>query len=466
MLRLFASLRRIALALPALAVSLMVCATAHAAPYDPNGFRFESSSLSVHENAGQAVITVQRADASQEAQVRYISIGITAVAPYDYTPVKAMIDFAAGQSTATFSVPIVDHGVNGLPKTIQLSLFGPATYPGKIGLADPSKAVLTIVNDDPPLARIAGNPLGLPTTPAGGNPLAGASFFVDHQSEPANYAARYPALNAIANQPDVEHFGTFSGPDIGIAAAHYLDRAAVQEPGTVPMLATYRLVYGHCGHWSDPPSEQQAYHDFISRFAAGVGGHRAVLFLEMDSLITVGCLSHQGVAVRMHELDDAINVLTANCPHLVVYLDAGAADAVPAPEIAKLLRRAGVAKIQGFFLNSTHFDWTTKEIRYGQQISRLTGGKHFVVNTAENGRGPLVPQSRVKSGNEVLCNPQNRGLGPVPTANTGFRNVDAFAWIANPGKSGGQCRPGAPKTGNFWLALALELVRNANFRVS
>ena len=202
--------------------------------------------------------------------------------------------------------------------------------------------------------------------------------------------------------------------------AHYLDRAAVQEPGTVPMLATYRLVYGHCGHWSDPASEQQAYHDFIHGFAAGVGGHRAVLFLEMDSLITVGCLSHQGVAVRMHELDDAINVLTANCPHLVVYLDAGAADAVPAPQIAKLLRRAGVAKIQGFFLNSTHFDWTTREIRYGEQISRLTGGKHFVVNTAENGRGPLVPHNRVKHGNEVLCNPLDRGLGPVPTAEHGF----------------------------------------------
>ena len=466
MLRLLASLRRIALALPALAVSLMVCAPAHAAPYDPNGFRFESSSLSVHENAGEAVITVQRADARQEAQVRYITIGITAVAPYDYMPVKAMIDFAAGQSTATFSVPIVDHGVNGLPKTIQLSLFGPATYPGKIGLADPSKAVLTILNDDPPLARIAGNPLGLPSTPTGGDPLAGASFFVDHQSEAANDAGRYPALNAIASQPDVEHFGTFSGPDIGIAVAHYLDRAAVQEPGTVPMLATYRLVYGHCGHWSDPVSEQQAYHDFMSRFAAGVGGHRAVLFLEMDSLITVGCLNQHGLAVRMHELDDAINVLTANCPHLVVYLDAGAADAVPAPQIAKLLRRAGVAKIQGFFLNSTHFDWTTNEIRYGEQISRLTGGKHFVVNTAENGRGPLVPHNRVKNGNEVLCNPLNRGLGPVPTAATGFRNVDAFAWIANPGKSGGQCRAGAPKTGNFWLGLALELVRNANFRVS
>jgi hypothetical protein len=115
MLRLLASLRRLALALPALIASLVVCAPASAAPHDPNGFRFESASLYVHENAGQAVITVERADSSQEAQVRYITIGITAVAPYDYTPVKSMIDFAAGQSRATFTVPIVDHGVNGLP---------------------------------------------------------------------------------------------------------------------------------------------------------------------------------------------------------------------------------------------------------------------------------------------------------------------------------------------------------------
>jgi endoglucanase len=452
--------------LPALLVSLLASAPAHAAAADPNGFRFESSTLFVHENAGQAMITIERANAGQAAQIRYITIGLTAVAPFDYTPVKSMIDFAAGQTSATFAVPIVDHGVNGLPKTIALSLFGPATYPGKIGLADPSKAVLTILNDDPPLAHIAGNPLALTAPPTAGNPLAGASFFVDQQSEAANYSQRYPALSAIARQPGVQHFGSFSGPDIGIAVAHYLDRAAVQAPGTVPMLTTYRVVYGHCGHWSDPVSEQRAYHDFIARFAAGIGGHRAVLFLEMDSLITVGCLTRQGVAVRMHELSDAIDVLAANCPRLVVYLDAGAADAVPAAETASLLRRAGVAKIQGFYVNSTHFDWTTKEIRYGQQLSRMTGGKHFVVNTAENGRGPLVPRNRVKNGNEFLCNPLNRGLGPVPTSNTGFRNVDAFAWIANPGKSGGQCRPGSPATGNFWIALALELVQHADYHVS
>ena len=236
----------------------------------------------------------------------------------------------------------------------------------------------------------------------------------------------------------------------------------------MPMLATYRLrlralrTLVRSGRPSSRPTT------ISSRgFAAGVGGYRAVLFLEMDSLITVGCLSHHGVAVRMHELDDAINVLTANCPHLVVYLDAGAADAVPAPQIAKLLRRAGVAKIQGFFLNSTHFDWTTKEIRYGEQISR-TDRRQALRRQHRRERpraaGPAQPRQERQRG--PLQPARSRPRPGADRRTPGFRNVDAFAWIANPGKSGGQCRAGAPKTGNFWLALALELVRNANYRVS
>jgi endoglucanase len=167
----------------------------------------------------------------------------------------------------------------------------------------------------------------------------------------------------------------------------------------------------------------------------------------------------------MSELRDAINVLVARCPHLVVYLDAGAADALPAARTARLLRWAGIAKIQGFFLNSTHFDWTSKEIRYGEKVSRLTDGKHFVVNTGENGRGPLIPPDRVHQGNEVLCNPTGRGLGPRPTTNTGYAHVDAFVWTSNPGESGGACGQGAPPTGAYWPTYALMLVQNADFAV-
>ena len=313
-------------------------------------------------------------------------------------------------------------------------------------------------------------PSGDQTAPTAGDPLSSDRFFVDPQTASAKAAKRYPALSVIAREPGTERFGSFSFgangvPDIRTAVSRYLTRAAWQAPATVPMLATYRVVDGHCGHWADPPADQAAYHDFIAGFAQGIGSTKAVLFLEMDSLITTPCLSAQGLDVRMNELNDAINILTADCPGLVIYLDAGAADALPVRRTASLLVRAGVGKIQGFFLNSTHFDWTGKEIAYGEQISRLAGGKHFVVNTAENGQGPLIPRNRAKDGNEVLCNPPGRGLGPLPTATTGYPNVDAFAWIADPGKSGGQCVPGAPPTGAYWPAYALMLARNANFAV-
>jgi endoglucanase len=78
----------------------------------------------------------------------------------------------------------------------------------------------------------------------------------------------------------------------------------------------------------------------------------------------------------------------------------------------------------------------------------------------------------VKTGNEVLCNPINRGLGPKPTTNTGYPKIDMFAWTTNPGESGGQCKDqstlqlqGAPPTGAYWPKYAAMLVKYANFKV-
>jgi endoglucanase len=442
-------------------LALASSGTASAARFDVRGFHLTSSRLFVNEGAGDAVVTVERSDTSRPAQVRYITIGLTAQAPFDYRPVKSMLSFDAGQSAASFRVPIIDHGIEGLPLTIAVSLFGPSP----IGMSEPSHAVLTILNNDPVTDLNPKDPLNLLGATVRTDPLAGASFFVDPYSEAAHAARRDPALSVIASQPGAGRFGAFSYPNAAIAVSHYLARAAVEQPGTIPMLTTYRLVAGHCGHWADPPSTQRAYQHFMERFARGIGSYRAVLFLEQDALITIGCLSHWGTTVRMAELRDAIDILTADCPHLVIYLDAGAADALPVPEAARLLRRAGVAKIQGFFLDSTHFDWTSREIRYGERISRRIGGKHFVVSTGESGRGPLVPPDRVHNGNEVLCNPPGRGLGPKPTTDTGYRRVDAFAWLDNPGGSSGACVPGAPPGGVYWPQYALMLIHNADFAV-
>lgn len=464
------------LVLGLLSAGLGSAASALAFNLDPLGFRLSSPVYTVHENEGAAVVTIQRIDTTREAQIRYLTLPGSAVRGQDFRAVRSMIDFQPGQATASFRVPIYDHHMPGLPRTVNIGIFGPSP----VGMTSPHNAVLTIINDDPlSLVRDMLNPLGLPTAPPASDPLRGASPYIDSNYGLAAVAARrwrrtHPRaagmLDVIAREPEVHRFGNWvPRSEIGLKVSQYLEQAAIEQPGRVPEFATYWVVDSkrarpHCGSYSDPPWRVAAYHQWIHNLAAGVSGYPAIMFLEMDSLITVGCLSHHGLQVRLQELHDAIDTL-AKVPHLVVYLDAGAADALDAAAEARLLRGAGVSEIQGFFLNSTHFDWTLREIRYGEKISRMTGGKHFVVNTAENGRGPLVPRDRVHNGNEILCNPPGRGLGPLPTFNTGYRNVDAFAWIANPGKSGGPCRPGAPSTGFFWPQLALELVRNADFRV-
>ncbi len=439
------------------------------------GFQLSAATYTVHEASGRVVITVVRGDARALAHVAYIAVGeghpcggsgCTATPPGhgsdppDFGAAKGWLTFPAGVHRETFSVPIVDHHFATITKTFSVGLF--ASYP--LGRGRRSHAVVRILGDDRTFARAAGNPLGIPGG-GGGDPLRGARFFVDPQDDPARFAGSYPALRAIAAQPGVARFGAFSGADVGLAVNRYLVRAAAEEPGTIPMLATYELVNGHCGHVTPSGSDVVHYRRFISSMASAIGSHRAVLFLELDALITSGCLTPAGVGVREHELRNAIDILTARCPHLVIYLDAGAADAVKASRVATMLRRSGVGRTQGFLLNATHFDWTSHEIRYGERISRLLGGVHFVVNTGTNGRGPLVPPDPVHQGNEVLCNPPGRGLGPRPTTNTGYLNVDAFEWTTNPGESGGACVPGAPPTGYYWPQYALMLVHNADYAV-
>ena len=76
-----------------------------------------------------------------------------------------------------------------------------------------------------------------------------------------------------------------------------------------------------------------------------------------------------------------------------------------------------------------------------------------------------MPRNRVKNGNEVLCNPPGRGLGPLSVQNdvaqqTNYLDADGLLWFSNPGGSGGQCVPGAPPTGSYWPAYAVMLARN------
>jgi endoglucanase len=462
-------------------LALMIPATSQAAvAHDsgPGSVSLDQPAYTAHENQGYLSITIQRTgDLSGEEHVGYGVKRQDAQPGIDFDIVpNHYITFQPGQSTYTFNVPIIDQGMNAPPVYALAYLY--SSWPDSLGAN--SNSLVTILHDDPVEARVAANPLGVPG-PADGaaasvspapNPLAGTKFYVDPDTGAARAERQYrrsnPAwsslIGEIASQPGAHRFYMWNmGANVSGQVSHYLEGTRVQQPGTTVMLSTYSLVHDHCG-FTATPAMAARYEDFIRQVAEGIGNFHVVFFLELDSLITAPCLTHQQLAMRDAELKYAISVLEAD-PHVVVYLDGGAADAIPAARQASLLRGAGVQQAQGFFLNSTHFDWTSTEVHYGQAISRRLGGVHFVVNTGENGRGPLRPKDRVHHGNEVLCNPPGRGLGPLTVAGgvaqqTNYAQTDGLLWFSNPGGSGGQCVPGAPPTGVYWPAYAVMLARN------
>ncbi len=86
---------------------------------------FSSSSYRVYETAGNAVITVNLAEpSSATVTVAYATSDGTAVAGANYTATSGTLTFAAGQTSATFSVPVLnDNGQGGTyPLTVNLAL--------------------------------------------------------------------------------------------------------------------------------------------------------------------------------------------------------------------------------------------------------------------------------------------------------------------------------------------------------
>ena len=432
----------------------------------------DQPAYTAHESQGCLTITIVRSGGLLGLLgIEHVGYGVKqqdARDGIDFTAIpNTMITMGPLQSTYSFCVPIIDEGINGTPVKALAYLY--TAWPAPIG--GNTNSYITILHDDPLQPRDPTNPLGVPA-PVSGNPLAGAKMYVAPDSPAARaereYAHRNPSwaamIGRIASAPGAQRFWMWNmGPNVEGQVAHYLEDTQLSEPGTTVTLTSYNLVHGPCGSTATP-AVQARYDNYMDQTAAGIGNFHVLYFLEIDSLITAPCLNRAQRAIRLAELRYAVSALERD-PHVLVYIDAGAADAVPAARTAALLRGAGVAQAQGFFLNATHDDWTQSEIQYGRDISRRLGGAHFIINTGGNGRGPLAPPNRVTQGNEVLCNPPGRGLGPLSVSQqiaqpTGYPGVDGFLWFSNPGFSGGQCRPGAPPGGQFWPAYAVMLAQN------
>ena len=276
-------------------------------------------------------------------------------------------------------------------------------------------------------------------------------------------------LEKVASQPEEMRFSLYSGgggPGAIEGQVHKIYcHNLTADPGTIPIFTTFFLYQaGYCETRSQIIRYRPRFDRQIDELAAGIGLRPAVVLMELDAIGSSSCMARNG-ALGLWEADirHEINKIS-QLPHVVAYIEGGYSDANDVAYTARALNAVGVRKIRGFFTNDTHNAWTIDEVRWAQAISARTGGAHIIVNTATNGRGPRLNPEPATQGIEDLCNAPGRGLGPRPTSNTGFHNVDAFLWTGVPGNSSGPCH-GGPPPGTFWPARAIALSARAQAKL-
>lgn len=363
--------------------------------------------------------------------------------------------------------------------------------------------------------RDRSNPLDL-SSPPGSNPLNGAPFSVDGPAKGAvaqaiarlmglnpdtipvgtswaSFRARLDSgdlssalrngdptrryqvqwLEHLADQPGTPRFsdgaggGTRDGMFQQVQKILCHNLTADPNPNAVPIITTF-FLYAETGYTPCPTrakilSVSSRFKSQIDGMVAGIGNHPAVMLLEIDAIGAAGCMRQTARAAWQDDLRYEVDAL-ASLPHTVVYLEAGYSNGNTPAYTARMLN--AVARVgdpnapgfRGFFTNDTHQNWTIKEIRWAEKISRYTHGAHYIVNTAQNGGGP-TPRSN--------CVANAGAVGPLDTTNTQFPgahdpHADAFLWTHPPAFNPLAC---AHTAGGLWVARAVWMAAHANGRL-
>jgi endoglucanase len=302
---------------------------------------------------------------------------------------------------------------------------------------------------------VAAAPGVLPAFLRQANPLAGRKLWVDPNSEARRQAETLrrsrpqdaALVMHIANQPTARWLGEWAR-DI----SREVDAAVstITRSGALPVFVAYNIPGRDCGLYSAGGARgSAAYRKWIRDFAGGLRGRQALVILEPDALAGMDCLNAAGQADRLALLRDAVRVLKA--AKASVYIDAGHARWKSPEVMAARLRQVDIASADGFALNVSNYISNAANIAYGERLSRLVGGKHFLIDTSRNGIGRT----------SEWCNARGQALGVTPTTNTGHPLVDAFLWVKVPGESDGTCA-GGPRAGSWWNEIAIELSRAAS----
>ncbi len=269
------------------------------------------------------------------------------------------------------------------------------------------------------------------------NPLAGAPLYVNPTSAAMRAAQSAnppsPELTAVANTPQA--YWIVPGSSAATVAKYTGD---AQAAGAIPVLALYGIPHRDCGSFAAGGfATAAAYRGWIDGIASDLGSSPAAIILEPDALAMADCLSPDQRQERFDLMRYAVDTLTRN-PATAVYIDGGHSRWVSADKMAARLNQVGVDHARGFSLNTSNFYTTDEETGYGEAISALTNGAHYVIDTSRNGAGP-APDAPLN-----WCNPSGRALGAPPTTTTTGAHADAYLWIKRPGESTGRRRHAPP----------------------
>lgn len=155
---------------------------------DPDGHalvRFSATAYEVAEADGTATITIHREGGEGEVSVTYESTTGTATPGADYTAVSGEVTFAEGETSKTFTVPILDDDLDEGDETLGLRLVAAG---GDAVLDIPDAATLTIRDSSSPETTIVGNATatnaGVGSFAFTAVPPAGATFECSYDDEP------------------------------------------------------------------------------------------------------------------------------------------------------------------------------------------------------------------------------------------------------------------------------------------
>lgn len=299
---------------------------------------------------------------------------------------------------------------------------------------------------------------GSPPPVNSANPLSGMFFYIDAQSNARRTVDAWRSsrpgdaavMEKIAGAPQASWFGGWNA-DVRADVNQAVSNAAASN--ALPVLVAYNIPQRDCGSYSaGGASSADGYRSWITDFARGIGSRSAIVILEPDALSGMDCLNSTDRQMRLDLLADAVKTL--GDAGAMVYIDAGHSRWHPVETMAPRLKAAGIDRAAGFSLNVSNFHSTADQVTYGNALSALVGGKHYVIDTSRNGLGA--------AGDSEWCNPDGRALGERPTSNTGHALVDAYLWVKRPGESDGACN-GHPAAGVWMPEYALGLAKRAAY---